>query len=397
MGFTSAGEYDAVVAGYLCVDMAPDFGRAVTARSLAELLRPGRLVEVDKMTVSLGGAVANTGIALKIFGRRVALTALIGEDVIGNLVLAILKEHGFTSPLRRTGASGTAYSIVIAPPGIDRVFLESAGCNKTFSCEDIDYGLVGRSRLFHFGYPTLMDRFFADGGVELEGMYARAKEAGAATSLDLTIPDPDSASGKADWQAILGRTLPHVDVFAPSIEETLATLAPSEYERIISQAGGDDVADAVPVQLIRDLGERILDLGVKVLLIKAGRRGAYLRTGNVAGLNESTLSLPPENWSNREIWAPPFAVDPGKMRNASGAGDAAVAGFLAAMLDGANAEAAGRYAMLAGRDNLYGADALSGLSDWQTMSAELRTETPEDPGLSSAFEFCRDTGVWNAK
>ncbi|GAF76268.1 unnamed protein product, partial [marine sediment metagenome] len=273
------------------------------------------------------------------------------------------------------------------------------GCNREFSSEDVDYDLVARSRLFHFGYPTLMDRFFAEGGGELEKMFARAAQTGAATSLDLTIPDPDSPSGKADWREILERALPHVDVFVPSAEEILATMAPEEYGRIASNAAGGDMIDAVPEGLLRELGGRLLDCGVKVLLIKAGHRGAYLRTGDVAALNAKGFELPDENWSNREMWAPAFALDREKVQNASGAGDAAVAGFLAAMLDGTTVEAAAKCAMLAGRDNLYGADALAGLPDWQGMAGELLSERApaSDLRLSTAFEFCEDTGVWNAK
>jgi len=62
-------------------------------------------------------------------------------------------------------------------------------------------------------------------------------------------------------------------------------------------------------------------------------------------------------------------VDASRFRNASGAGDCAAAGLLSAMLRGITIERAALYAMCAGRDNLYGADANSGLSDWRTMTA----------------------------
>jgi hypothetical protein len=39
------------------------------------------------------------------------------------------------------------------------------------------------------------------------------------------------------------------------------------------------------------------------------------------------------------------------------------------LLKGHSIEDAADYAMAAGRDSLYGVDALSGLSDWETMSA----------------------------
>ena len=143
-------------------------------------------------------------------------------------------------------------------------------------------------------------------------------------------------------------------------------LEPATYARLLARACGGDLIDAVPQELYRRLGDQLLGMGAKVLLIKAGHRGAYLRTGDVATLNAATaLRLPAGNWSHREIWSPPFPVDRARFRNACGAGDCAVAGFLAAMLEGMTLEQAGRCAMHAGGDNLYGVDAISGLVDWK--------------------------------
>jgi len=130
------------------------------------------------------------------------------------------------------------------------------------------------------------------------------------------------------------------------------------------------MVDAIPLPLFDRLADQLLSMGVKVLMIKAGHRGAYLRTGKIADLNSTTsLRLPADNWSNRKLWIDPIPADPDRMKNACGAGDCAVAGFLTALLKGAEIENAARYAMRAGRDSLYGIDALSGLSDWNEMTS----------------------------
>ena len=118
----------------------------------------------------------------------------------------------------------------------------------------------------------------------------------------------------------------------------------------------------IPPEVYAQLADRVLALGVKVLLIKAGPRGAYLRTGNL-----TTFSLDDRVGCPRGSWLAPLPVEAGRFCNACGAGDCAVAGFLAALLNGATMKTAGRYAMLAGRDNLYGPDAVSGLRDWAQM------------------------------
>lgn len=367
-------KYDAVIAGYLGVDLTPGFPPTRGIVPLADIFRPGKLVEVKGLNMALGGVVANTGLAMKKFGRRVALTGLLGNDTLGDFAAGQLKAWRVASDIRRTNKEGTAYGIVIAPPGTDRIFLEDPGCNGIFASADINYDTVAKSRLFHFGYPTLMKSLFMNGGAELRKLFAKVRKLGVATSLDMTLPDSGSLAGQTDWQAILSAVLPFVDVFVPSIEEILFMLEPKRYARIVAKANGGDIMDAVSPDLFGRLGSRILAMGVKILMIKAGHRGAYFRTGNIGELNAATaLDLAPENWSGRDLWVPAFPVEQRRIRNACGAGDCAVAGFLSAILECAGIEKAGRYAMLAGRDNLYGVDSLAGLSDWKRMTNTIGT------------------------
>lgn len=363
--------HDVTVAGYIGVDMAPGFPAGRARMPLSELLRPGKLVETQGLSVSLGGVVANTGLAMKKFGQRVELMGLVGRDFLGDAVVSQLAAHGITSGMKRTRKAGTAYGIVLAPPGMDRMFLEDPGCNNLFTAADIDYTKAARGRLFHFGYPTLMSSMFKDGGVELQALFTRVRKLGVATSLDTTLPDPESPAGKVNWRKVLAGALPQVNIFVPSLEELLAMMEPEEYVRLLAKSRGGDIADHVDGAVFRRMGDKVLALGVSVLMIKAGHRGAYLRTGDIRPLlRGKRLTLPVDNWSHREVRVPAFPADKRKIRNACGAGDCAVAGFLTAMLEGMSLEDAGRCAMLAGRDNLYGVDALQGLRDWKTMKKD---------------------------
>lgn len=350
---------DAIVAGYLCVDIAPGFHATREPVPLPELFRPGKLVETDGLTISLGGAVANTGLAMRRFGQKVELMGCIGNDVLGELAEARLAQTGTTRGIHRKERAGTAYGIVLAPPGADRIFLEDAGCNSIFTSSDIDYELVRQSRLFHFGYPPLMKALWSNGGGELRRLLQRVRECGATVSLDMSLPDPDSGAGKADWCGILASTLPLVDIFVPSIEELVFMFEPERFIGLTADAGERSLIDVIGDDIYESLSERILAMGAKVLLIKAGHRGAYLRTARDA------YDCP------NGKWIPPEPLDRERLRNASGAGDCAVAGFLSALLNGESVGTAAKYAMMAGRDNLYGTDALSGLRDWTQMAKEL--------------------------
>ena len=116
-------ELDAVVAGYLGVDLAPGFLLAAEGVSPGDLLRPGKLTEVGPLEISSGGVVANTGLAMAALGSRVALMGLVGQDALGDLLIGLLDGRGASLCIRRTGAAPTAYGIVLAPPGVDRMFL----------------------------------------------------------------------------------------------------------------------------------------------------------------------------------------------------------------------------------------------------------------------------------
>ena len=149
-------------------------------------------------------------------------------------------------------------------------------------------------------------------------------------------------------------------------------LMPKACARLRARAAGDKFIDAVPMETFRELGKTLTEMGVKAALIKAGHRGGFIRTADVAQLNAQTaLALPEENWRDRELWVPAFRADPAKVKTTTGAGDAAVAGFLCAILRGQTVERAGKYAMLAGRDSLYGTDTTSGLTRWGRMTRTL--------------------------
>jgi len=370
MGINTHRKIDAVIAGYLGVDIAPGFAKRESV-SFAELFRPGRLIETDGLHFSLGGVVANTGLAMRKFGQNVALMGCVGADALGDMAVAQLAQAGIIGGIRRSSVAGTAYGIVIAPPGMDRMFLEDPGCNRIFTVDDIDYEIVSQSRLFHFGYPPLMEALWSNSGAKLKELLERVRSQGAVISLDMTLPDTAAPAGKADWQAILSATLPLVDIFVPSIEELLFMFEPELYSSIAELAAGGDMIDAIPPEEYGGLAEKVLAMGVKVVLIKAGHKGAYLRTGNLTELNSSVLRLSDRTGCPQGVWIQPLSVDADRFRNASGAGDCAVAAFLTALLKDENIITAGRFAMMAGRDNLYGNDALSGLVEWSRMGKSI--------------------------
>ncbi|MCX6326542.1 MAG: carbohydrate kinase family protein [Bacteroidia bacterium] len=367
-------KYDAVIAGYTCVDLIPDFKKNESFANISDLLKPGKLIEIDGLNFVLGGIVSNTGLAMKKFNKKVFLNGLVGDDFIGKIAIEWLDKYNLSEGIQTTSKAGTAFSIVIAPPGIDRIFLESPGCNKIFDQSVINFDAVSRSRMFHFGYPPLLRQFYLNNGSQLVDMFSAVQRMGVVTSLDFSLPDTESESGRINWPEIIQKTLPYTDIFVPSLEELLQIMHPGEYAEILSSAVSEDVINQVLVNTVRQIGKLFIGSGVKILLIKAGQWGAYLLTGDVSSINEKAdLKLVEENWNYRELWFNAYKADPLKIKNSSGAGDTSVAAFLSALLDSENPESAVKYAAMAGRNNLYCTNLYDDLSNWQEMTEEIKS------------------------
>ncbi|MCA9444475.1 MAG: carbohydrate kinase family protein, partial [Candidatus Omnitrophica bacterium] len=289
--------FDVMVAGHLCLDVIPRFFDT-GARRIDEIIRPGKLVNVGPATISTGGPVSNTGINLKNLGNRVCFCARLGNDEFGRLAQERLDQSGSAEGVRMVEGSTTAYTLVLAPVGIDRIFLHNTGANDDFGPEDLDPKLIEQCRHFHFGYPPLLKRLYRDGGDNLTEVFRIAKKAGATTSLDMSLPDIDSESGKIDWTGVLKKVLPFVDLFLPSVEETYLMLEPEEYRKNRDTHSASDLVDWFTPPKYSELSQRCLDLGTRAVTLKSGPRGIYIRTAENALQNlDSFEDKQKKNWS----------------------------------------------------------------------------------------------------
>jgi sugar/nucleoside kinase (ribokinase family) len=387
---------EAIVAGHLCLDVIPDLS-ATRAELFLRTFVPGRLLEVGAAALSTGGAVSNVGLALHRLGVGAQLMGKIGRDLFGQAIAQVVASFDpqLAAGMIVDDAAISSYTVVINPPGIDRIFLHCPGANDTFGAEDIRYDLLAGARLFHFGYPPLMRRMYQDNGRELVEIFRRARAAGVTTCLDMALPDPGSAAGRADWQEILRATLPYVDIFLPSIEETLYALRRPTYERLHGAAADHNIVPLVTPDLLSDVSGELLALGVKAVGLKLGHRGLYVRTAGEAAWLDAGRGRPADlaGWVDKELWAPCFQVD---VVGATGSGDATIAGFLAALLRGLNAEQAVTMAVAVGACNIEAADALSGIRSWEETQARVAGGWPRHAmHLDAAGWRCdAPTGLW---
>jgi sugar/nucleoside kinase (ribokinase family) len=249
------------------------------------------------------------------------------------------------------------------------MFLHCAGANHTFGADDVRYELLAEARLFHFGYPPLMGRMYAREGQAMVEMFRRAKERGVTTSLDMAMPDPAGPSGQVNWEAIARHVMPHVDLFVPSAEEWLFMVRRPRFEALSASAGASGMLDVLEVDEIRSLAQAALDMGARVVMLKLGERGIYMRTASDLGGLGRGGPADLASWQSRELWVPCFV--PARLVGTTGAGDATIAGFLAALLRNASPERALTIAAGVGACNVEAADALSGVRPWDETLARI--------------------------
>ena len=357
-----------IAAGHICIDITPMFPRGIHCRELSDLLIPGKLINMDGADIHTGGSVANTGLALKKLGANVQLLGKVGNDAFGGMIANILAEHG-AGGLVVDEESSTSYSVVLAVPGVDRIFLHDPGANNTFTNADIPEEALEDAALFHIGYPPVMRRLYENDGAELAVILRRMKDRNIATSMDMTNVDPNSEAGKLDWVRILGNVLPYTDFFVPSFEELCFMLNRTRYEQL--SQGGDMTEGLDMMADVKPLAEKCLELGCRAVLIKCGISGMYYKTAGcevMAGVG-SNLELDASVWADREGVQPCFRAD--QVLSGTGAGDTSIAAFLVAASMGRTPAQCAALAAAEGACAVTAYDALSGLKTMEELEARI--------------------------
>lgn len=388
------------VAGHICLDIIPRFATplrsvagAIAPASLGSAsgekksadstpsvpnsgttLIPGTLTEVAGVLLATGGAVSNTGIALHRLGLDISLIAKVGDDDFGLTIQNIMgrQADALADGIIVSEGEETSHTIVINPPGTDRLFLHCPGANHTFCADDIPMEKLKGVELFHFGYPTLMRRMFQNNGSEMKTLFERVHEAGSLTSLDMTCVDPNSEAGQVDWFQWLENVLPSVDLFLPSIDEILFMVNRPKYEDL-SQKFPGDMLRGIDRTLVEETAQMLIDLGVSVVVIKLGNQGLYLRTSQTVPGRDAT-------WSNVSLFMPCLETD---VVGTTGAGDCTIAGFLAGFASGANPADAATFAVGTGAFSTESADATGAIPSRETVQKRIASGWAH---LESKFE-----------
>lgn len=339
MRHTADSEPIIVVAGHVCLDLIPQDLPAPLD------LRPNTLTRIGPAVVATGGCVANVGIALHRLGMRTRLVGRVGDDALGRLLMDEIRRRGGGSDATAgfTVAAGdpTSYSIVVSPGGADRLFWHCPGANDHFAGDDVGDDTLTGAAWLHFGYPPIMRRIAMDGGAAAAGIFERARRLGLRTSLDFCSVDPRSEAGQVDWRQWMARVLPHVDLAAPSFDETAAMLG----------------LEASPTpDNIRACAEALLAMGAGAVALKLGEAGLYYRDRDGTERQEGCFRV--------------------EVAGTTGAGDCTIAGLIASLAGGDDIATAMTTAVAVGACCCEQPDATSGIVPLEAVRQRLATGWP---------------------
>jgi sugar/nucleoside kinase (ribokinase family) len=193
------------------------------ARPVDEVPPRGALELVDEISLHGGGCALNTASALVRLGLDARVVGKVGADPFGDFILQLLDERGVDRRgVLQDSAVSTSATVVLVDSAGERTFLHLPGANGRLRREQLDEDALFSGRALHVAGALVMPEL---DGSPTAGILEEAKARGLTTSLD-TVWD---ATGR--WERLLP-SLPHLDLFVPSLAEGSAISREPEPESV---------------------------------------------------------------------------------------------------------------------------------------------------------------------
>jgi sugar/nucleoside kinase (ribokinase family) len=193
------------------------------ARPVDDVPPRGALELVDEISLHGGGCALNTASGLVRFGLEAAVVGKVGADPFGDFILQLLDERGVDRRgVLQDSAVSTSATVVLVDSAGERTFLHLPGANGQLRREELDEDALFSGRAVHIAGALVMPEL---DGSPTAGVLEEAKARGLTTSLD-TVWD---ATGR--WERLLP-SLPHLDLFVPSLAEGSAISREPEPESV---------------------------------------------------------------------------------------------------------------------------------------------------------------------
>lgn len=210
---------------------------------LPPVLPEEREVLATGFTLTLGSSAAILAHNLSLLGSRVSLTALVGNDLFGEMCTQRLSSAGVD--VSRVVRSGTCTGVtLILPLATTRRTITFPGAMFEMGIDDLDLDFLMTARHFHLSSLFLHRKLSPD----IPSLFKEIKSRGMTTSLD-TNDDPEDK-----WIVAADSLLRYVDLLFCT-EEELCKIARLESV---------------------DAAARLISDAVRTLAVKRGARGASI-------------------------------------------------------------------------------------------------------------------------
>ena len=183
-----------------------------------EEIPPGQgSARLKEIRATAAGTAAGTGVDLAKLGARVLAIGALGDDLLGDMVIAAMARYGVdTSGLVRKAGAQTSATILPIRGNGERPALHVPGATPLLELADVDLDRVRRSRALLIGAPDALGGITGDG---LAQVAAAARAGGALVAVDVLHP-----GRPRDLERIAG-LLRAADWFLPNGDQLLALTA----------------------------------------------------------------------------------------------------------------------------------------------------------------------------
>lgn len=257
-----------------------------------------------------GGAPMNTIVGVARLGVKAGAIAAVGDDFFGRFILGEFEKNSVdTSRVKIKKGVRTTLAFIVNDPvkGWLCIFYRSPWLKHTsdslLSPKDIDYGYISKARILHVSGFALSRNPARQAVMEA---VKHAKNSGVNVSFDPTLR-PDVWRSETILRKTYAQMLRSADI---------ATFSREEARFIFGTGNPSRVA------------EKALKYGVKIVGVKLGARGSFLKARNGPG-----------------TYAPAFKI---RAVDATGAGDGWNAGLLVGLCKGLDVEQCARVANAVG-------------------------------------------------
>lgn len=200
---------DAAIFGLIVADV---IGEPVALRPPPP---PGGLQVLRSITLTTGGNVSNTGVAMARLGMKVAAAGLVGQDILGSAMVERLAQEGLdTSAVFVNPSAQTSASWVAVEPGGERVFFHTSGVTALLDADAFRkcFPMFARCKWLQVGYFGLLPTLTP----QLPGVLKELRAFAPDLKIALDTVNPPAAA------ELLWPILPYIDLFCPSRTEAMA-------------------------------------------------------------------------------------------------------------------------------------------------------------------------------